>query len=75
MEPTAGSTYRSIDGDMVDWIAWMAYGNRIGAAEAVLEANRGLAAIGPLLPAGILIQLPVLAPIVPEAPPVVRLWD
>lgn len=64
--------YRTKEGDSVDAIAWKHYGTRRGAAEAVLDANRGLADAGALLPAGLLIDLPDL----PAAPTVVvlRIW-
>jgi phage tail protein X len=65
--------YRTSDGDMVDFICWRHYGVQSGAVEAVLEANEGLAAFGPRLPAGVLITLPVLRPVVELK--TVRLWD
>lgn len=63
----------SREGDMVDLIAWTAYGHREGTAEAVLAANPGLGGLGPVLPAGIEIALPDLSP--PPAPRQVRLWE
>jgi len=65
--------YRTRDGDMVDEICWRFYGDRTGAAEAVLEANPGLADRGAILPAGLTVTLPDLR--TPQAPAVVRLWD
>jgi phage tail protein X len=62
--------YRTRDGDTLDAIAWRVYG-RHGAVVALAEANpRALDA--PVLPAGVVLQLPV----VPTAPRVatVRLW-
>lgn len=50
------------------------YGPREGAVEAVLEANPGLADRGPVLPAGVRIELPDLADQPPESG-AVRLWD
>lgn len=66
--------YRTKDGDAVDAICWRHYGEQSGAVEVVLEANPGLADIGPVLPAGIIIELPELPPAVQELP-TVRLWD
>lgn len=65
------SVYRTIDGDMVDSICYAYYGS---AALSVLvyEANPGLAERGPILPMGILITLPVVAPEPTRTP--VRLW-
>lgn len=65
------SLHRTIDGDMVDAICHAHYGS---AALAVLvyEANPGLAERGPILPMGILITLPEVAPEPTRTP--VRLW-
>jgi len=65
--------YRSQEGDMVDWICWKHYGRQAGAVEAVLDANPGLAKLGPVLPAGTIIELPVLPD--PSRNGTVRLWD
>lgn len=54
-------TYVTQQDDMVDAIAKRAYGDEHGgAAEAILEANPGLADHGPLLPANLTINLPDL---------------
>jgi len=66
-------TYRTRDGDMLDWICFKYYGRTAGAVEAVLEANAGLADLGPVYAAGVLIALPALADTRTET--VVRLWD
>ncbi len=67
-------TYTTIDGDMVDEIAYRAYGYRPGSVEAVFDGNRGLCEYPPMLPAGVVITLPDL-PAVTTAKPSVRLWD
>ncbi|WP_027390858.1 tail protein X [Chrysiogenes arsenatis] len=64
--------YRTSDGDMLDWICYQHYGRTAGAVEAVLVANPGLSARGPVLSAGVLLVLPVLPP---QENTVVRLWD
>jgi len=68
--------YVARDGDTVDWICWRHYADRgrlaDGAVEAVLEANPGLADLGPRLAAGTVIRLPDLP--VPQLP-TIRLWD
>jgi phage tail protein X len=64
--------YRTSDGDMVDRICWKHYGRTAGTVEAVLEANPGLAARGPVLPAGVIINLP---DIVPETRVKPGAWD
>jgi phage tail protein X len=67
------SRYRTSDGDMLDWICWKHYPGQSGAVEKVLEANRGLADLGPVYEAGVEIVLPEIDPI-PEVK-AVRLWD
>lgn len=67
------ATYRTADGDMIDWICWRRYGRTVGVVERVLEANPGLAARGPVLPAGIEIVLPVVPP--PATTRVQRIWS
>lgn len=67
-------TYKTRDGDMVDDIVWRYYGTRGGlATERVLEANKGLADIGPILPGGVLLTLPDLPK--PVATKTLKLWD
>lgn len=70
---TVATLYRTRDGDMLDAICWLHYGRQSGAVEAVLEANPGLADLGPVYSTGTLITLPDLAP--PAPVPLVRLWD
>lgn len=50
--------YITIGLEAIDEIAWRHYGHQIGTAEAIMNANRGLAARGPRLPPGISITLP-----------------
>lgn len=59
-------------GDVLDDVCLRHYG-RVGVLDAVLAANRGLAAIGPVLPAGHKIRLP--DPPTPVTAAIVRLWD
>lgn len=68
------AAYLTSQGDMLDAICRQHYGSRLGAAEAVLEANPGLADRGPLLPAGVLIELPDL-PAESRESGAVRLWE
>jgi len=60
-------------GDTVDAICHRIYGQTAGITEAVLEANRGLAELGPVLPHGTVVDLPDL----PQQADVqrVQLWD
>ncbi|WP_296250297.1 tail protein X [Pseudomonas sp. UBA4194] len=61
-------------GDTVDLICWRIYGRTAGVTEAVLEANPGLADLGPVLPHGTLVTLPEVAPQA-EQTQMVNLWD
>jgi len=61
-------------GDTVDAICWRYYGRTAGVTEAVLEANPGLADLGPVIPHGTAITLPDAAPQA-EQRQVVNLWD
>jgi len=63
--------YRTLQGDMVDAICKAHYDDE-AMAQAVYDANPGLAAHGPLLPAGLVITLPVQAGQTVERP--IRLW-
>ena len=67
-------TYIASAGDTVDFIAWRFYGTT-GArvVERVLEANKGLADLGPELPAGMRVTLPELDTRGEQAG--VKLWD
>lgn len=64
---------RAMQGETVDAICWRHYGRTAGVTEAVLEANPGLADLGPILPHGHLITLPEQAP-QPQRQ-MVNLWD
>jgi phage tail protein X len=66
--------YSTSDGDTLEFVAWKHYGTQAGqVVERVLAANPGLADRGPLLPAGVLINLPELESVgVTEG---VKLWD
>lgn len=66
--------YRTSEGDLVDYIAWKHYGTteRL-VVEQLLDANKGLADIGPVLPAGILVLLPVID--TTQKAQGIKLWD
>jgi phage tail protein X len=66
--------YIAAAGDTVDLIAWRVYGTREGrVVEQVLDANPGLAALGPELPAGARLVIPKIEP--SAARVLARLWD
>lgn len=65
--------YRTREGDLLDWICWRHYGHLQGTVEAALNANPGLAELGPVLPGGVNIVLPEL-PATPTRA-TIRLWS
>lgn len=67
------NTVRALQGDTVDAICWRVYGRTAGLTEAVLEANPGLADLGPVIPQGHRVNLPAQAP-QPQRQ-TVNLWD
>ncbi len=66
------NTTRAHQGDTVDLMAYRHYGST-DMAEAILLANPGLAALGPVLPHGTLVVLPPALPPTPR--PAITLWD
>lgn len=68
------ATYLTKDGDMIDAICWRHYakGQQPLAVERVYLSNPGLAEFGPVLAAGMTINLPELPN--PEATPILRIW-
>ncbi len=67
------NTYLTRQGDMLDAICWHYYGREGGAVEAVLRANRHLADVGAVLPAGLVIHMPDIEP--PQTTQPIKLWD
>ncbi len=66
--------YVTRDGDTVDEIAWKVYGSTSNhEVEVMLTANHGLAAYGPILPAGLTITLPEITASTQSKG--LRLWD
>ncbi len=71
---SAPATYTTRPGDVLDSVCWTYYGTLDGRIyEQVLEANPGLAALGPVLPGGVVITLPSLASSASTAG--VKLWS
>lgn len=64
---------RSQQGDTLDLILFRHYGYTAGITEQVLNLNPGLAALGPVLPTGTLINMPA-APTQAEQP-LIQLWE
>lgn len=65
------STYLTGQDEVLDAIVWRHYG-RADVIVAVLDANPGLADLGPVLPTRTAIELPDIP--APAVRPTVRLW-
>lgn len=69
------ATVLARQGDTVDGLCWRELGATTGVVEQVLELNRGIADIGPILPEGTPVVLPdranVSAPVLSN----IKLWD
>lgn len=74
LQPDGTTTYTTSDGDTVDQIAFAYYRTHEGTTPAVYEANPGLAARGLVLPAGVVITMPVIY-VAPKPIEQVSLWD
>lgn len=66
--------YTTRQGETVDLACFAFYGRTAKTVEAVLEANRGLSDLGPVLPIGTRILMPDM-PSTSTAQPLVSLWD
>lgn len=68
-------TVRAIEGDTLDALIWRA--RRLGPAElpAVLAANPGIAALGPVLPKGTPVRLPETSTPAATVRDTLNLWD
>jgi len=64
--------YVTQEGDTVDLIAYTRFGAH-GMEPAIFDANPGLAALGPVLPAGIVVRVPV--PVVKDRVAGLRAWS
>lgn len=65
-------TYRTMDGDVLDAIAYKHLGSS-EAVHALLHTNPGLAGIGAVLPAGLVVRIPQVVTSSPRKK-TVRLW-
>jgi phage tail protein X len=63
-----------VEGDTVDLVAWKLAGRTADVVEAILAANPGLAALGPILPIGTAVIVPEVAATT-ATPATVALWD
>lgn len=67
------TNYITKQDDELDQICFYFYGYTNGSVEAVLEQNRDLARLLPILPAGVTIKLPDLTP--PASTTVLKVWS
>lgn len=61
-------------GDTVDLLCWRHFGRTAGLVEVVMEMNPGLAEHGPVLPHGLVVEIPA-APEDKPATPLIKLWE
>lgn len=66
---------RANQGETLDLLCYRVYGRTAGVTEAALEANTGLADLGPILPMGTVVQLPEPADAVQPSIETVQLWS
>lgn len=64
---------RARQDDTVDSLCWRHYGATQSMVEAVLQANPGLAGLGPVLPQGMEVRMPVVT--AKPIQTVIQLWD
>ncbi len=62
-------------GDTADLLCFRHLGRTGGVTEQVLEMNPGLSALGPILPAWTVVELPDQAAAAPRKNDLLQLWD
>lgn len=67
------NVYVTRSGETVDLACHRFYGRTAQVTEAVLAANRGVAALGPVLPVGTVLKMPPAPE--PEARKLVKLYE
>ncbi|QKM53273.1 tail protein X [Burkholderia glumae] len=67
---------RALQGETIDALCWRVLGRTRGVVEAVLDLNRDLALYGPILPHGLLVELPDEVPQAAQSGAErLQLWD
>ncbi|KVX18239.1 phage tail protein [Burkholderia ubonensis] len=67
---------RALQGETIDSLCWRVLGRTRGVVEAVLDLNRDLAQYGPVLPHGLLVELPDEVPQTAQSGAErLQLWD
>jgi len=69
------ATVLARQGDTVDGICWRELGATTGVVEQVLELNRGIADLGPVLPEGTPVVLPERNTVTAPVLSTIQLWD
>lgn len=72
---TTTFTATALQGETIDALVWRVLGADAAAVGTVLTLNRGIAALGPVLPEGTLITLPAPADTPSRTLETVQLWD
>lgn len=62
-------------GDTIDALCWRIFGRTSGVTEQALMLNPGIAALGPVIPAGTRVTLPDLSDAAPVRRETIQLWD
>jgi len=65
---------KALADEPLDELIWRTLGHRDGQVETVLDANPGLSELGPILPEGTEVNVPLPAAAAPDAP-LVQLWS
>ncbi|KVP62193.1 tail protein X [Burkholderia ubonensis] len=67
---------RALQGETIDALCWRVLGRTRGVVEAVLDLNRDLVQYGPVLPHGLLVELPDEVPQAAQSGAErLQLWD
>jgi phage tail protein X len=65
----------ALQGETLDALVWRVLGAGSGVVEQALELNRDLAALGPVLPEGMPVTLPLILTAQVQEREMVKLWD
>lgn len=68
-------TVTALQGETIDALVWRVLGADVTVVGDVLNLNRGLAALGPVLPEGTPVTLPVKSAPAVATRETVQLWD
>lgn len=63
--------YTTLNGEMLDEVVYRWYGSH-HQLDAVMDANPGIASLGPILPEGLVVNMPIVKV---EEKPIIKLWS